>query len=682
MVALLILAPISMCVLRAAAPDVSAEPRMSICLNGTWDSVLNADGARIPAEGWSPRRAPALPIAGNPPATSVWYRYNVRIPVLWIKPERTFLLKIDKAGHYTAVWFNGKLVGEHYGQYSPFETDVTAALKPGESNEIAIFVHNASGKYARPGVDVTDPMEGNAYRGATDNPAQRNWIGIVGDISLEWHPAAYIRDVFVTPSVRRKQLSARVETVGTGAYGAKVRATVLDNGYPLLELPEQPITGNAVPVLITPWADAVLWGPEPYGKPKLYVLRTELMRGGKVVDRSFTRFGFREVWVEGKDVMLNGKKLWMSGTYFGKLAPIRYLNDRRPEARMLQVMQQAGLNTLHGHWDDLGEPWLDLCDEMGMLVLGGMYCDGRPQIQSKAGPGWSDFMLDACRRWTRTVRHHASIVAWRPADSVMPPGANSAQMTAKYMDVVRAEDGTRPFATDNEQSEIAAHSQSPLKNPREPNGEYEDGSVIAQKLAASTRPVLTKEIYAGFRADVFDKLSQFFHVFYQKSWDGRGTGVIVQHIPLIQRQTPFKIQWLSDSGPGNRDAGDVPEATLPNWCDPSQPVWTPSPYAKLFADLWQQYMKRPPVAATQLSETEVLVSGLKPNELAILLPKESAVTEPLGMRAAADGTAWIVLPRAGEYKLVHDRGSLAIRVRAQSLAPKPGYDYVERVKVK
>src|SRR5581483_2183910 len=343
------------------------------------DTVLNADGAKVPASGWSPRRAPALPIAGRDAATSIWYRYNVRIPILWSKPERNFLLKIDKAGHYSAVWMNGKQVGEHYGQFSPFEIDVTSALKPGENNEIAIYVHNASGKYARPGVDVTDPMEGNAYRGATDNPAQRNWIGIVGDMWLEWRPAAHIADVFVMPSVRKKQLSARIETVGTGAFGAKVRATVLDNDYPLLELAEQSVGGGAAPVLTTPWADAVLWGPEPYGKPKLYVLRTELLRGGKVVDRRFTRFGFREVWVEGKDVLLNGKKLWMSGTYFGKLWPIRYLNDRRPESRMLQVMQQSGLNTLHGHWDGLGEPWLDLCDEMGVLVLGGMYCDGRPQ---------------------------------------------------------------------------------------------------------------------------------------------------------------------------------------------------------------------------------------------------------------------------------------------------------------
>lgn len=149
--------------------------------------------------------------------------------------------------------------------------------------------------------------------------------------------------------------------------------------------------------------------------------------------------------------------------------------------------------------------------------------------------------------------------------------------------------------------------------------------------------------------------------------------MIVQQIPLIDRSTPFKIQWLSDSGLGNRDSGEMPEATLPNWCDPSQPLWTTSVYAKLFGELWQKYMNRAPVAATSVNESEVLVSGLRPDALAILLPREPGLVEPLGIRAAADGTAWIVVLRPGDYRLVHERGSMAVQVRRQQLPPKPGY---------
>jgi hypothetical protein len=44
-----------------------------------------------------------------------------------------------------------------------------------------------------------------------------------------------------------------------------------------------------------------------------------------------------------------------------------------------------------------------------------------------------------------------------------------------------------------------------------------------------------------------------------------------------------------------------------------------------------------------------------------------------------DGTAWIVAPQAGEYRLIYDGGSQAIHVEAQELPAKPGCDYVQRL---
>ena len=87
-------------------------------------------------------------------------------------------------------------------------------------------------------------------------------------------------------------------------------------------------------------------------------------------------------------------------------------------------------------------------------------------------------------------------------------------------------------------------------------------------------------------------------------------------------KTPFQITWLSESGLGNRNSDNVPQATLPNWCDPAQPIWTPSPFARLFADLNQQVAKRASAAVKKESESELLVSGLKPDDLAILVPEQ------------------------------------------------------------
>jgi len=653
--------------------------RAEICLNGTWETVLNAGDEQIPAAGWEGRRVPAMPMATNPPTVSAWYRQKFTIPGEWGKPGRGFILQLEKAGHYAAVYCNGRRIAEHYGQFTPFHADLTGALQPGKVNELAIYVHNASGKYVRPGALVTEAEVGNAYRAATDQEFQRNWVGIVGDMVLAWRPAVQIADVFVVPSVRKKRLEARVaiSAAETAHSGLTVRAAVLDQQRVVLQLPDKTAAGNGAITLAANWSDPVLWGPPPYGRPKLYVLRTELVHGGKVVDRSFTRFGFREVWIEGRDVLLNGRKLWMAGTYFPKLAPLRYLNDRRVEWRMIAAMQASGLNTLHGHWDDLGEPWLELCDEMGMLVLAEFFCDGRPQIQSRADDGWVDWMGATTGEWVRARRNHASIVAWRPTD-VLPPKVQISreQFVAGLAQYVRREDGTRPLADD---SDIAAWSQSVLKDPRNP-GEYDDASRMAERLAASTKPLLTKEIYGGFGD--FENVARFFRSLYEKSYLGGSTGIIVQHLPLIQGRGPLRVEWLSESGLGNRDGGPgVAAPSMPNWCDPSQPAWNAGPYSRLFADLYQKHTDRAPVPYQGEAAGEVLVSGLAPHDLVVLSPSRQEVSVAPGVRADAEGQAWFIA-QPGAYRLYHADGWSEVTIPQARFAGKPGYEYVGRVRAR
>jgi hypothetical protein len=680
----LLLAACSRTALSLGADDPADLLRAEICLNGSWDTVVNAPGETIPAAGWSPRRVPAVPIAAtDPPTVSVWYRHRLRMERSWFRPGRQFHLRLEKAGHHAAVYCNGRLAAEHYGQFTPFEADLTPFLDAGGSNEIAVFVHNASGKYARPGAVLDDPREGDAYRGATDLLQQRNWVGIVGDILLAWRPALSIADVQVNPSVRQKRLAVRVEATAASASPAPVtlRAAVLDDGKPVLAIPEKRLAWDGPTSLEVGWSDPVLWGPAPYGVPKLYTLRTELVKNGTVVDRRFTRFGFREVWVDGRDVLLNGKKLWMAGTYYNKLAALCYLNDRRPQALAIEVMQASGLNALHGHWDDLGAPWLDRCDEMGMLVLAGFYCDGRPQIQSRADPGWQAWMADTCSDWARAVRHHPSIVMWRPIDiGPVNAMARSRELFNTLADRVRRVDVTRPFVFGSEGSEIDAWAQSPLKDPRDKT-QYDDGSRMVERFTGAQKPFLTKEIYTGF-ADV-ENVSRFFRSFAEKSFALGGTGLIVQHLPLIARSRPFAVAWLSPSGLGNRDTGAaVTPGHLPNWCDPSQPVWAPSPYSDLFRELSTRFLKQAPAAQGIERAAELLVAGIAADDLALLVPDDPAVAEAVGVRAADDGTAWIVPPRPGTYQLCYDGGSQAIDVPARRGTRKAGYDDVERVTVK
>ena len=247
----------------------------------------------------------------------------------------------------------------------------------------------------------------------------------------------------------------------------------------------------------------------------LGTLRTELVSSdGKILDRVFTRFGFREVWLSGQDVMLNGRKLWMAGAYHGKHSALRDLNDRRPMAAMTSVMRSAGLNTLHGHWDDLGRNWLDLCDETGMFVVAGFSCDGRPQIQSKADAGWADWMTATCTEWVRARRNHPSILVWRPTD-VGPSGIERFISLDDFHAAIAAEvrkhdPAHRPIA---DGSDIAAWGQPPEDRA---TGEYTNFAPL-QAGHDSGKPFMCKEIYGGFNSP--DKYLAFSRGFYKRSFD-------------------------------------------------------------------------------------------------------------------------------------------------------------------
>ena len=607
-----------------------------------------------------------------------WCRLSFPVPKEWAQSGRRFFVEFEKVGHYAAVYCNGRKVGEHYGQYSPFEFDLTDALHPGARNELAVFVHNASGKFVRPGADVADEFTGNAYRPAANQMTERNWVGISGDVTLSWRPEDGIVGVFVDPSVRKKMLAVSIEThgPGNGASPRALRATVLDGATPVPGLAATPVAADRDASLTIPWADPVLWGSAPYGEPKLYTLRTELVADGKVVDRVFTRFGFREVWIEGKDVMLNGKKLWMAGTYLSKHSPLRELNDRRPIAAMNRVMQEAGLNTVHGHWDDLGRTWLDVCDETGMFVVAGFSCDGRPQIQSKADDGWANWMTATCAEWVRARRNHPSILVWRPTDVPPPqlphfvsPDDFHAALDAE---VRKGDPSHRPIA---DGSDIAAWGQPPEDKA---TGEFNNFTQLDAGPQAG-KPFMCKEIYGGFNAP--EKYAAFAQEFYRRSFQLGSTGMLVQQMPLLRNQgpTPFHISWLSASGAGNRDTAPGGfRAELPNWCDADAPAPAGSPYAKLFHDLFQQYMNVEPKAAPATS-FDVLLTGLTPKTPAFLTSEDAATAEPRGLMTAADGSAWLFVPAAGTWRLVQDTKSTKIAIAQPPTGTAHGYSHVQRI---
>ncbi len=225
--------------------------------------------------------------------------------------DRSYRLVVGEATDEATAYVNGVRVGQIRGAETPLECDITRALRPG-SNDVTVVVRDLLAVMNPAYVNTNAPTLNYNY---LDAPGLFSDQGIgMGSVSIEVAPAVSAEDVFVLPSVRKQALGARITAANRGAkpLRVRVRAEVLDNGKAVLRLGERELelAANAsdVVTLETPWAKPRCWEPTD---PHLYVLVVELTDAGtgRRLDWRRERFGFRESWVAGPNVMFNGRPI-------------------------------------------------------------------------------------------------------------------------------------------------------------------------------------------------------------------------------------------------------------------------------------------------------------------------------------------------------------------------------------
>ena len=310
------------------------------------------------------------------------------------------------------------------------------------------------------------------------------------------------------------------------------------------------------------------------------------------------------------------------------------------------------------------------------LILAGFFCDGRPLIQSRADAGWAGWMTSTCAEWVRARRNHPAILVWRPTDVPPPELARFLSLSAfnarLAAEVVRHDPARRPVA---DGSDIVAWGQPPA-DPQ--TGVFTNFRQL-QNGAKAGKPFLCKEIWGGFQEP--EKYTVFCLAFYKQSFELGYTGMLVQQLPLLRGPGGgrFVISWLSASGSGNRDTELPGRGELPNWCDAQSPASAATPFARLFRDLFQQYMGVEPKASRAPSDG-VLLTGLPPRSLALLAPDVPSTAEPRGLLTASDGSAWLVGMAPGTWRLEYGTRSTKIQIAPPTVTPTPGYAHVQRLR--
>jgi len=386
-----------------------------------------------------------------------WWSKTIDIPAS-AKGKRV-MLNIRGARLRAEVFLNEQLVGYSIMSELPIACDLTKAMRPGQSNRLAIRITNPGGRFDWR--DSTTMMWGKAKLFAS-----HGFGGLDRGLSLSVHPlAARIEDAWVLNTPDPRRITAFMEVVlekpladsGLDRLRGKASAAVVDDqGRPVaadvkLEGLERLSNRRLRARFAIHAPDAKLWD---LATPVLHRLRLGWAETKKDVDTRDVRFGFRWFAPEGlgNDALLrlNGKRLRLysaiSWGYWGfnGLWPTPELARRE-----VTSAKTLGLNALHFH-RNVGKPEVfTAMDEMGLLRVmepgGGRHGIGRDlkpgESLSPADAFSRDFMVEKCRAMARAFRSHPSLAHYTLQNEI---GANLANPDVQFiLKAIHDEDPSR-----------------------------------------------------------------------------------------------------------------------------------------------------------------------------------------------------------------------------------------------
>jgi hypothetical protein len=378
-------------------------------LNGLWQLEIGKAGDAPPSNKDLPLRI-LVPFPVESALSGVmkraerlWYRRTFRVPEKW--QGKRLLLHFQAVDWESAVYVNGKPLGEHRGGYDAFSLDITDALKPSGDQELI--------------VRVFDPTNGGDQpRGKQSNKARGIWYtpvtGIWQTAWLEPVPAARIGRLVLTPDLDGSRLKLTAE--GVDARDCIIDAVARDG---LTEVARASGGADTEIHLPIPREKLKTWSPDA---PFLYDLTVTLRQGGRTVDEVQSYFGMRKIDV-GKDeqgnarIRLNGAPVFLIGPLDQGYWPDGLYTAPTDEALRydIEVTRKLGFNMTRKHVKIEPARWYYWCDKLGLMVWQDMPNGDNwktPKSGAELTPETKLQFETELRRMVEGFRNHPSIITW------------------------------------------------------------------------------------------------------------------------------------------------------------------------------------------------------------------------------------------------------------------------------
>jgi beta-galactosidase len=404
--------------------------RERVCINGLWRwQPATAAPEAVPTDGWGYFKVPGCwpgindymqkdsqtvypnsawgggKLSG---VTAAWYQRQIEVPGDWT--GRRITLNVEYLNSYAAVHVDGKKAGEV--RFPAGEVDLTGVVRPGEKHELSLYV------VALPLKAVMLSYKDSAAAKEVKGTVERR--GLCGDVYLVGTPSgARVEDVKVETSVRRGEVAFSAALAGLATDGQyTLRARVSESGRQVAEFTSPAFKAadliDGRYAFSAKWKTTRLWDLNSPGNQ--FTAHVSLVGAERqVADQSFdSSFGFRELWIDGRDFILNGTRVFLSAVPLDNASIGASEANYAAACETMRRLKSFGINFVYMHnYDCLPGSHLSLdevlraADDVGMLVA-----VTQPHFSNY---DWKDADADASNGYARDAAFYVRVAQNHPS---------------------------------------------------------------------------------------------------------------------------------------------------------------------------------------------------------------------------------------------------------------------------
>jgi len=340
-----------------------------------------------------------------------WYRRVIELPE---SPDPYISVRFDGVYMDCDILLNGEVLYTHPYGYTAFDVPLTGRLTKGR-NVLTVHIRHQS-----------------------PNTRWYSGSGIFRDVFLLILPEDHIiRDsLYILETEQEGRWSLAVSCRTAGNTEQPFICTLRErDGSPAASAEGHCANGTAEAALDID--SARTWSPED---PYLYRLTVQYGE-----DCETYQIGLRSVLLDpNRGLLLNGKAVKLKGVCLHHdLGALGAAFHEKAARRQLLLMKEMGANAVRTSHNPPASKFLDLCDEIGMLVVDEAFdMWERPKTTYDYARFFDDWYREDVSSWIRRDRIHPCVIMWSVGNEIydIHAGPRGAEVTKMLVEQVRLHD--------------------------------------------------------------------------------------------------------------------------------------------------------------------------------------------------------------------------------------------------